>query len=772
MQVGMASLLYLTTAAFAQEWDDDGTVGGPPATPPAADVDAFVSARRPPRPARAPRPPRPPRGKKFTLHEATIADIHAALQRRELTCDALVRLYLKRIKYYSGHCVKYDTNGDGVSPDYDFYMPSGKGVYLGVVSAIPNAGKINAIQSLNLRPAHYTALGFAPPHDPGPRSETDLVDGDPSMPDALETAAQLDAEFLASKTLRPLHCVPMVIKDQMETRDLRTTDGSLTQFADDRPPSDGTLVARLRAAGAIILAKAAMDEYAAGTHRSSYAGQMCNPYATDRDGGSSSTGSATAVSANLAVCGIAEESLGSIREPGKKSHVVAMAASRGLVSRAGSWPAELIRERFGPECRSVADVARVLDAIRGFDPADAITATQVGYTPAAPLYSFVEKPTLKGKRLGIIREFMPNITVNDTDSIRVFNEEVIPVLRAAGAELVESINERDISLGWSSDDPSIPNIDVQSIVAEMVPTLEPSFLNASTLNTPSTTTGLLPNNLRTIFDPVGALFPAGTDLITKSVEMFFATTPFPSEISLRQFDRTGAGGMNQGRYGIEKMLVARGDSRVKSVVDLSIDFEDLDGDGNTTEHISFFSIGNDGTPVQRNRIAVTPSIGVPAVPSGSTLDTQGQATHLFRQQAIREIIARIMAEYDLDALIYPYETIPSKILTGTIDSIAWLTYDGRPNRGFNGFTDGSGLPDIGVPAGFTQVVYDRTTRPSSVANAIDPPAIRREVALPFSVQFLGNMWSEPKLLEIAAAYEAARGPRVSPPDFGPIPGEP
>jgi Asp-tRNA(Asn)/Glu-tRNA(Gln) amidotransferase A subunit family amidase len=763
--------LILSASLAAAHSLEDADALDAPGIPPAMDVDAMRFGRWP----RTPRPPRPPfwpRPGKFRLQEATIADIHSAFHRRELTCRQLIRLYFRRIKHYSGHCVKYDTNGDGVSPDYDFFMPSGKGVYLGVVSTIPNAGRINALQSLNLRPVNYAALGFAPPHDPGPRSETDLVDADPSLPDALETAAMLDAEYRNTSRIRPLHCIPIVIKDQMETKDLRTTDGSLTQFANDRPSGDGTLVRKLREAGAIILAKSAMDEYAAGTHRSSYAGQMCNPYATDRDAGSSSTGSATAVSANLAVCGIAEESLGSVREPGKKSHVVAMTASRGLVSRAGSWPAELIRERYGPECRTVADLARVLEVIRGYDPLDPVTATQIGFTPTVSYATFTQKPSLAGRRLGIVREFMPNITVNDTDSIRVFNEEVIPVLRAAGADLVESVNPRDIVLGWSVDDPTIPNIDIQSIVAEMIPTLEPSFANPSTLNTPSITTGLTPNNLRIIFDPVGALFPTGTDLITKSVEMFYGVTPFPSEISLRQLDRLGAGTLNQGRYGIEKMLVGRGDTRVKSVLDLSIDFEDLDGDGDTTEHISFFRIGDDGTVVQRNRIGVTPNVGVPATPAGLTLDTQGQATHVYRQQAIREIVARIMADYDLDALVYPYETIPSKILTGTVESIAWLTYDGRPNRGINGFTDGSGLPDIGVPAGFTKVVYDRTTRGSSADLAVNPPSVKREVMLPFSVQFMGGLWSEPTLLEIAAAYEAARGPRMPPPDFGPIPGEP
>jgi hypothetical protein len=91
---------------------------------------------------------------KFHLLEATIDGIHSALQKREITCDALIRLYFKRIKTYRGHCVKYDKNGDGISPDYDLFMPSGKGVYLGVVSVIPNAGKANAIQSVNLRPAN------------------------------------------------------------------------------------------------------------------------------------------------------------------------------------------------------------------------------------------------------------------------------------------------------------------------------------------------------------------------------------------------------------------------------------------------------------------------------------------------------------------------------------------------------------------------------------------------------------------------------------------
>jgi amidase len=122
---------------------------------------------------------------------------------------------------------------------------------------------------------------------------------------------------------------------------------------------------------------------------------------------------------------------------------------------------------------------------------------------------------------------------------------------------------------------------------------------------------------------------------------------------------------------------------------------------------------------------------------------------------------------------YPFETIPSPILAGTVNSIAWLNYDGRSNRGTFFLSDVSGLPSIGVQAGLTRVVYDRTTRAApSDAIALAPPSVQRNVSLPFGIVFLGRPWSEPQLIELAAAYERARGPRTPPPGFGPVHGEP
>jgi Asp-tRNA(Asn)/Glu-tRNA(Gln) amidotransferase A subunit family amidase len=176
----------------------------------------------------------------FRLEEATIDDIQDAILHHKVTVTDIVNGYLERIKAYNGTCVD---------------QPQG---ILGPISMIPHAGKVNAIMTLNLRPTARAAWGFDARKA---RSQTDAADDDPNMPDALEAAAAIDAKFAkTNKLVGPLHGVVMAIKDQYDTFDMRTTAGADAFWANDRPPDDATVVARLRAAGAIILAKANMDE--------------------------------------------------------------------------------------------------------------------------------------------------------------------------------------------------------------------------------------------------------------------------------------------------------------------------------------------------------------------------------------------------------------------------------------------------------------------------------------------------------------------------------
>jgi amidase len=181
-------------------------------------------------------PPGGGRPSQFHLLDATIDEVQDAIRSGQLSCTELVKLYLARIKAYNGACVSPGTYAG----------------QLGVVSLIPDAGQVNALMTINLRPAHRIAFGFDSHHS---RSQTDLVDNNPNMPDALEVAAAEDASFQKTHKMGPLFCVPMGIKDEYDTFDMRTTSAAAAPYANDRPPEDSVFVQRLRNAGAIILAK-------------------------------------------------------------------------------------------------------------------------------------------------------------------------------------------------------------------------------------------------------------------------------------------------------------------------------------------------------------------------------------------------------------------------------------------------------------------------------------------------------------------------------------
>ena len=366
-----------------------------------ATVGGMAQTRRPP----------------FQIDEATIAGIQQALQQKQITTAGLVEHYLWRIQAYNGTCVN---------------QPQG---ILGPITTIPHARQINALVTLNLRPATRSRFGF---DDRKARSRTDSADNLPAMPDALETAAAQDAQLARTGRLAgPLHGVVMAIKDQYDTFDMRTTAGGDVDYANDRPPDDATFVKRLRDAGAIILAKANMAEYAVDGARSSYGGTFCNPYDTEREPGMSSAGSASSVAANLVTCAIGEETVVSIRWPASVNSLVGIAPTVELVSHDGMIGTG-INMRTGPICRTVADAARVLDVIAGYDPRDPITVHNLARSPGQPYAASASARRLDGVRIGVIREYMNRDAYTQADAQSLdLAERAIDDVRKLGATIVD-----------------------------------------------------------------------------------------------------------------------------------------------------------------------------------------------------------------------------------------------------------------------------------------------------------------------------------------------
>jgi len=269
-------------------------------------------------------------------------------------------------------------------------------------------------------------------------------------PDALAIADRLDAERKSSGPRGPLHGIPILIKDNIATADgMMTTAGSLA-LAGAKPPKDAFIVERLRAAGAVILGKTNLSEWAnfRSTHSTSgwsgRGGQTKNPYALDRNPSGSSSGSGAAIAANLSAAAIGTETDGSIVSPSNTNGVVGIKPTLGLVSRSGIVPIAHSQDTAGPMARTVADAAAVLGAIAGADRDD--PATRAGVNRAAPAdrpavvaadYSmFLDAAGLKGARLGVVRSqlFGSNAAADE------IAEAAIAAMKRQGATIVDPAN--------------------------------------------------------------------------------------------------------------------------------------------------------------------------------------------------------------------------------------------------------------------------------------------------------------------------------------------
>jgi amidase len=583
----------------------------------------------------------------FHLQESSIADIQRAILAKKITSVGLVDLYLKRIKAYNNTCVS---------------EPMG---ILGPITTIPHARQVNALSTLNLRPSTRKTWGF---DERKARSMTDMDDNNPNMPDALEVAAAQDRQFRQTgKLVGPLHGVVMAIKDQYDTFDMRTTSGADVQYANDRPPEDATFVRRLRDAGAIILAKANLAEYATDGARSSFGGTFCNPYDTEREPGMSSAGSAASVAANLVTCAIGEETVVSIRWPASVNSLVGLAPTEELVSRKGMMGAGLSM-RTGPICRNVQDAAKILDVIAGYDAKDELTAFSIGRKPAQAYVSSAAAKRLDGVRIGVIREYMSKklFAKADEESIDIV-DRAIDDLRKLGATIV---------------DPGPEGALFQGCIARYAPEL---------LNSAFT------RQYRDLF-PVDTAGLPQSDQLTTLLNLHADPARAPQTLSLRSLNTPAVAG--EGKYMMNRYLEERGDANIKTGADL-------------ISKARFYEDPNFPDRKQARQAAERATV----------LDTSARLQTRF---AFQNLLLQCMQEQRLDALVSPMSTVPPRKLTAPREPNA----NGRAPIGWS-FIGQQGFPAITVPAGFTTEIWDRVRDANGGTRLVGPVKANLPVGVDF-----------------------------------------
>src|ERR1700681_3657955 len=253
-------------------------------------------------------------------------------------------------------------------------------------------------------------------------------------PRAMEIAAEMDRSYRASPaTAGTLHCIPIIFKDNFNTFDMPTSGGNVSMKT-SVPPADAFTVARIRAAGALILAKANMQELArGGMSISSLGGQVRNPYDLSRTPGGSSGGTGAAIAANFAVLGTGSDTGQSVRSPASANSLVGIRPTRGLVSRAGVIPNSLTQDEVGPITRTVTDAALLLDVMAGYDPADPITAFGKGRIPRS-YTQLLSTDALKGARIGVMTNLFG--TAERHGEVNQVMEGVIAGMVGLGATII------------------------------------------------------------------------------------------------------------------------------------------------------------------------------------------------------------------------------------------------------------------------------------------------------------------------------------------------
>jgi Asp-tRNA(Asn)/Glu-tRNA(Gln) amidotransferase A subunit family amidase len=253
-------------------------------------------------------------------------------------------------------------------------------------------------------------------------------------PMAMEIAAEMDRSYAANPAgAGALYCIPVILKDNFNTADMPTTGGNVS-MKNSMPLADAFAVDKIRKAGALILAKANMQEFArGGMSISSLGGQVRNPYDLSRTPGGSSGGTGAAIAANFAVLGTGSDTGQSIRSPASANNLVGVRPTRGLVSRSGVIPNSLTQDEIGPIARTVTDAALLLDVMAGYDPNDPITAFGISHIPKS-FTQALSNDALKGSRIGIMMNMFG--TAERHREVNKVMDGVIARMESLGATMI------------------------------------------------------------------------------------------------------------------------------------------------------------------------------------------------------------------------------------------------------------------------------------------------------------------------------------------------
>jgi len=762
----------------------------------------------------------------FQIEEATIDGIHAAIQAGQTTCRAVVQAYVDRARTYNGVASQLVTESGSpipqapgtmragaplafptatikastILPDLHRYQgpplefgrmqatasdPSVSQQY-GMIVGVPNAGQVNAIGTFNLRGERsVTCKGDfdrAPSAGPLPPGAPAVCEEFRKLPDALERAAELDAQYGRNPDLEtlPMYCVPFSFKDPFDTKDMRSTGGADARYDMDAPARDHQLVEQLRNKGAIIYAKSVLTEYngragdpggrhapasvlpsTLGYQRSTWAGNPSNPYDTTRAASlGSSSGSAVSVSTNLVMCGLCEETRASCRGPANHNAVALILPHKALIGfDGGAIGSDIYADRTGIHCRNITDAAKVLDALKDplmgyYDPRDVFTTVPRSSVLGRPYATTAATPgsdgILEGMRIGIVRESMltaPGDGGRITEPIvTAAAKEMKDILGARlGATLVESSHDL-----WA-DDPAIENMTTSytKALTRLVPVFFPDILYRLTPQGEPLFTEFAAAIKPTEFEP-GKTFGSGTMTpIDYMVGLAEGTIAPPANFDIRTIQQQA--GSNAFRFHFVQYATRRAaDWAAKGFTETLIDFPTLNA------RSTFW--GDDQRAAFKNW-EETDDIRNPL----------GQRQGIDERFLLRELLRRadmmVMIENDLDLVVRLHTPLPP-------GRIGMPAPEGTANNE-SAFGPNAGLTEVLIPAGYVQTVYDASfalsrDRMRYIAVNHEAPTPVPAPGLPFSLVFRAEPGREDVILKVASAYEAASKRRVPPPSFPPL----